>query len=257
MSEALAIETVDLRKTLRLDGGAARTEPARPDWIDLRVPRQERRRQDHHDQAAARHGPPDAAVRRACSVWPRTIRSASVDIRRRTGFVDENKALYDYMTVDEIIRFTAAFYPGWRPDLEKRYLKSFALAAASEDQGVVARHAHQAVAPPRPLSRRRAARARRADVGAGSGRHRRSAAGHRRPRGRREHDGVLLLASARRRRSDRRSHRDHRPGPDGGCRRARGPARRSTGACSSCSMAKRPRSRFARRASCARTDRVA
>src|SRR5688572_32900469 len=53
--------------------------------------------------------------------------AASVSIRTRTGFVDENKALYDYMTVEEIIRFTAAFYPGWRRDLEKRYLQSFAL----------------------------------------------------------------------------------------------------------------------------------
>jgi ABC-2 type transport system ATP-binding protein len=53
--------------------------------------------------------------------------AASVSIRMRTGFVDENKALYDYMTVDEIIRFTAGFYPRWRRDLEKRYLQSFAL----------------------------------------------------------------------------------------------------------------------------------
>jgi ABC-2 type transport system ATP-binding protein len=53
--------------------------------------------------------------------------AASVAIRTRTGFVDENKALYDYMTVEEIIRFTAAFYPGWRSDLEKRYLRSFEL----------------------------------------------------------------------------------------------------------------------------------
>ena len=46
-------------------------------------------------------------------------------------------------------------------------------------------------------------------------------------------------------------------GPDGRCRRARGPARRSTGVCSSCSLATRLRSRSARPASCARTDRVA
>jgi ABC-type multidrug transport system ATPase subunit len=52
---------------------------------------------------------------------------ASVTIRTRTGFVDENKALYGYMTVGEIIRFTAAFYPGWRRDLEKRYLQLFEL----------------------------------------------------------------------------------------------------------------------------------
>src|SRR5436190_11855656 len=33
----------------------------------------------------------------------------SVEIRRRTGFVSEEKDLYDSMTVAEIVRFTAAF----------------------------------------------------------------------------------------------------------------------------------------------------
>ena len=52
---------------------------------------------------------------------------ASVDIRRRTGFVSDNKDLYDYMTVEEMIRFTAAFFPRWRADLEQRYLRKFEL----------------------------------------------------------------------------------------------------------------------------------
>jgi ABC-2 type transport system ATP-binding protein len=52
---------------------------------------------------------------------------ASVEIRRRTGFVSEDKDLFDSMTVDEIIRFTAAFYPHWRADLEQRYRRSFDL----------------------------------------------------------------------------------------------------------------------------------
>ncbi|MBI1874095.1 MAG: ABC transporter ATP-binding protein [Acidobacteria bacterium] len=55
---------------------------------------------------------------------------ASVEIRRRTGFVSEDKDLYDYMTVQDIIRFTAAFYPRWRGDLEQRYLRTFELPAA-------------------------------------------------------------------------------------------------------------------------------
>ena len=53
--------------------------------------------------------------------------SASVEIRRRTGFVGEDKELYDFMTVDEIVRFTASFYPRWRPDLEQRYMRAFEL----------------------------------------------------------------------------------------------------------------------------------
>jgi len=52
---------------------------------------------------------------------------ASVEIRQRTGFVSESKDLYDYMTVEEIIRFTRTFYPRWRSDLEKRYLRLFEL----------------------------------------------------------------------------------------------------------------------------------
>jgi ABC-2 type transport system ATP-binding protein len=52
---------------------------------------------------------------------------ASVEIRRRTGFVSEDKDLYGYMTVAGIIRFTAAFYPRWRDDLEQRYLRGFEL----------------------------------------------------------------------------------------------------------------------------------
>jgi ABC-2 type transport system ATP-binding protein len=51
----------------------------------------------------------------------------SVAIRRRTGFVSDDKDLYDYMTVDEIVRFTAAFFPHWRPELEQRYLRAFEL----------------------------------------------------------------------------------------------------------------------------------
>jgi ABC-2 type transport system ATP-binding protein len=52
---------------------------------------------------------------------------ASVAIRQRTGFVSEEKELLEYMTVDEIVRFTAAFYPRWRRDLEQRYRATFGL----------------------------------------------------------------------------------------------------------------------------------
>jgi ABC-2 type transport system ATP-binding protein len=55
---------------------------------------------------------------------------ASVEIRRRTGFVSEDKDLIEYMTVEEIIRFAAAFYPRWRHDLEQRYLRRFDLPPA-------------------------------------------------------------------------------------------------------------------------------
>jgi ABC-2 type transport system ATP-binding protein len=51
----------------------------------------------------------------------------SVEIRRRTGFVGDDKDLYDYMTVEEMIRFTAPFFSRWRADLEQRYLRKFEL----------------------------------------------------------------------------------------------------------------------------------
>ena len=53
--------------------------------------------------------------------------AAAVDVRRRIGFVSDDKDLFDYMTVAETIRFTAAFFPRWRADLEARYLRSFEL----------------------------------------------------------------------------------------------------------------------------------
>ncbi len=50
-----------------------------------------------------------------------------IEIRRRIGFVTEDKELYPYMTVEQIIRFTRPFFPKWRSDLEQRYLKMFDL----------------------------------------------------------------------------------------------------------------------------------
>ena len=55
--------------------------------------------------------------------------AGSTEVRRRTGFVSEEKDLYDFMTVAEMIRFTAPFFPKWRADLEQRYLRKFELPA--------------------------------------------------------------------------------------------------------------------------------
>ena len=49
------------------------------------------------------------------------------EVRRRIGFVSEEKDLYGYMTVEEMIRFTSPFFPKWRSDLEQRYLRKFEL----------------------------------------------------------------------------------------------------------------------------------
>ena len=43
----------------------------------------------------------------------------AIEIRRRVGFVTEDKELYSYMTVGQIICFTRPFFPKWRADLER------------------------------------------------------------------------------------------------------------------------------------------
>ena len=53
--------------------------------------------------------------------------AARVEARRRIGFVSEDKELYPFMTVEQTIRFTRPFFPGWRSDLEEKYLKLFRL----------------------------------------------------------------------------------------------------------------------------------
>ena len=54
-------------------------------------------------------------------------RASGVAIRQRTGFVSDEKDLYDFMTVAEMIAFTAGFYPAWRKDLEEKFLRNFDL----------------------------------------------------------------------------------------------------------------------------------
>lgn len=51
----------------------------------------------------------------------------SLEIRRRVAYVGEDKALYPYMTVGELIRFTRAFYADWRADHEARLLAEYEL----------------------------------------------------------------------------------------------------------------------------------
>jgi ABC-2 type transport system ATP-binding protein len=131
VSEALAIETVDLQKRYET------TDALR--GLNLRVPR------GSIFGFLGRNGAgktttiklllgmarPTAGQARVLGL-PAEDAASSVSIRQRTGFVDENKALYDYMTVEEIIRFTASFYPNWQSDLEKRYLKAFDLPIAQK-----------------------------------------------------------------------------------------------------------------------------
>jgi ABC-2 type transport system ATP-binding protein len=51
----------------------------------------------------------------------------NVDMWRHVAYVSEDKRLYAYMTVEQIIRFTRAFYPDWRKDVEVELLRNYEL----------------------------------------------------------------------------------------------------------------------------------
>lgn len=53
--------------------------------------------------------------------------TGSVATRRRIGFLGEDKRLYSYMTVREIIAFTRPFFSSWRIETETRLLSEFEL----------------------------------------------------------------------------------------------------------------------------------
>jgi ABC-2 type transport system ATP-binding protein len=51
----------------------------------------------------------------------------SVALRRKVAYVGENKQLYDYMTVEQLIRFTKSFYSDWRIESERKLLSTYEL----------------------------------------------------------------------------------------------------------------------------------
>jgi ABC-2 type transport system ATP-binding protein len=53
--------------------------------------------------------------------------TGSVAVRRRIGFLGEDKRLYSYLTVREMIAFTRPFFPTWRVETEARLLADFEL----------------------------------------------------------------------------------------------------------------------------------
>lgn len=63
------------------------------------------------------------------SVLGKTIRDASQnrEMRRAVAYVAEDKQLYSYMTVGQLVRFTRSFYSDWRKDTELRLLHQFQL----------------------------------------------------------------------------------------------------------------------------------
>src|SRR5262245_16060182 len=54
-------------------------------------------------------------------------RKEGVRIRRRVGFVSEDKGLYDYAKVGQMISFTRSFFPNWDRVMEERLIGLFEL----------------------------------------------------------------------------------------------------------------------------------
>lgn len=58
---------------------------------------------------------------------PVTDPTENLLLRKRVAYVGEDKGLYAYMTVGELIRFTRSFYDDWRPEVEQHLLRGFQL----------------------------------------------------------------------------------------------------------------------------------
>ena len=56
-----------------------------------------------------------------------TDAAQNVELRRRVAYVSEDKRLYDYMTVEQMIRFTSGFYADFRVDAAHALLRKFEL----------------------------------------------------------------------------------------------------------------------------------
>jgi ABC-2 type transport system ATP-binding protein len=52
---------------------------------------------------------------------------ANREARREVAYVGEDKQLYSYMTVEQLIRFTKSFYPDWRAETERGLLTKYQL----------------------------------------------------------------------------------------------------------------------------------
>ena len=113
MAPAIDIEGLDERLPGRLLAPAPVPGAGRPDAAGhagrgLRVSWTERRRQDHHAQAAAAAGFSDGRP-------GRDSRPAGGDlaVRRRIGYLPENPYFYDNLTAEELLRYFASLF-GYR-----------------------------------------------------------------------------------------------------------------------------------------------
>jgi ABC-2 type transport system ATP-binding protein len=51
----------------------------------------------------------------------------NLELRKHVAYVSEDKRLYGYMTVQQLIRFTASFYDDWQPEVARSLLTKYEL----------------------------------------------------------------------------------------------------------------------------------
>jgi ABC-2 type transport system ATP-binding protein len=54
-----------------------------------------------------------------------SIAGASLEIRRRTAYVGEDRAIWPMLTADQVIAVSRPFFPSWQADREAHYLELF------------------------------------------------------------------------------------------------------------------------------------
>ena len=68
--------------------------------------------------------PPDNGTVRIAGLDPQT---ESLEVRRRVGFLAEDQQMFGWMSVDQLIRFIAAFYPNWNHELAAQLVHRYGL----------------------------------------------------------------------------------------------------------------------------------
>ncbi|RPJ34534.1 MAG: ABC transporter ATP-binding protein [Planctomycetaceae bacterium] len=62
-----------------------------------------------------------------CSVGGHDPQAEAVAVRRAVGYVAEDQRMYDWMRVEQILRWTSSFYPTWDRAYEQQLLRQFDL----------------------------------------------------------------------------------------------------------------------------------
>ena len=113
-------------ETLRRPAGRRFAQPPRAAGQRLRPVGPQRRRQVDRHQDADGHGAARQRPGRRC--WAKIRRRCPNATRARIAYLAEGHPLYGWMTIDDAVRFTRAFYPRWNDVLVDQILDHFELS---------------------------------------------------------------------------------------------------------------------------------